>query len=138
MITLEKFFESLEKIKVNGISSLGLVIAGPEAIVFDAPDREYIECAVTETSADSVEKNIETAFADGKWLVFLLSPRLPGGAYSRLKALSVGNRFESSDGEILRQPETTRIVAIASAEAIKEIEKSYPDFKFLFGPIIEL
>lgn len=139
MITLEKFFRALEKVKVEGRWSMGLIIADLKAVDFgllkSAKEKIIVDGALLPAA---VIKKIIKAFAEGEWVVLEIKGTLPAEVYNQLKLLSTQNRIQLPDGEVARQPESARIVAVAEPETVKSIEIEYPDFKYLFGPIINL
>lgn len=139
MITLEKFFKALEKVKAEGRWSMGLIIANPKTVDFgllkNAKEKLVIGGVLP---PEAVTEKIANILAAGKWAILEIKKLLPSEVYNQLKSLSLQNRWQTADGAAIRQPDSARVVVVASPETMKDVEADYPDFKFLFGPIINL
>lgn len=136
MITMEKFIKSLEKIKVEGRWSLGLVIGDLKDVengVFPSSEKILADGALT--PADVIRK-IAKIFTLGRWVILEIKKNLPAEICNQLKSLSARNCLVLPDGAERLMPDTVRVVVVAKNETVKAVEKFYPDFKFLFGPII--
>lgn len=139
MITPEKFFNALKKVRVNGRWSLGLIIGSGQALDFNALGEKIEKIKIN--SALTIEKIIKKsakAIKEKKWLILEIKSDLPPELFKQLKLLSEQNRLQSPNGESIRLTDETRIVVLIDRETLKTVEKKYPDFKYLFGPIINV
>jgi len=138
MITLQKFVVALEKIKVGGRWSLGLMVAEKKDLDEGCfPLLEKISIMEDSPEAKIIEK-IKKAFLAKKWVILELKKNLSVGVYNQLKMLSMQNGINDVSGELVKQPDESRVVVIARGETIRMVEKKYPDFKYLFGPVVSL
>lgn len=141
MITLGKFFNALERVKAGGHWSMGLIIADADAEAVDFTslknDKEKIIIDGAPSPELAIKKMVEI-LAAGEWIILEIKNSLPSEVYNQLRLLSSQNRLQLADGAVICQPDTSRVVAVVSASTIKNIEVAYPDFKFSFGPIINL
>lgn len=137
MITLEKFFKTLKVLNPQGRWLMGLIICETNPAIDD--DFEYEIITVSDT-LDCMElaKKIHAAFANQKWVILDVKNKFSSDIYSQLKRLSGENRLYISDSEIIKQPDSSRIIVKATREVIKLTETDYPDFKRLFGPVISI
>ncbi|MBM2818247.1 MAG: hypothetical protein HW401_837 [Parcubacteria group bacterium] len=139
MITLEKFFRALEKVKSGGYWSIGLIIANGKDVVFDILDKEFETVKMNGTTLPAtIIKKIEKVFSNGKWVVLDINNKMPVEIYNQLKLLSSQNRILLETGEEIRQPDSARVIVKASQKTVKIIEADFSDFKYLFGPIINI
>jgi 23S rRNA A1618 N6-methylase RlmF len=138
MITQEKFFKALEKIKIQGRWLMGLAVGDIKSLDFGDYECDKIAIGGEADGADAVIKKIRAFFEKDKWIVLEIKKNFPPEIYKQLKLLSAKNRLQLPNGEILRQPDTVRVIVAAKSAAVKAIESAYPDFKYLFGPIITI
>jgi hypothetical protein len=133
---MEKFIKALDKVKAGGRWSLGLVIAESKAMDFGVfPPAEKILVDGVPVP-DEVIKKISLAFSAGKWVILEIEKNLPVEVYNQLKSLSADNRLVFSDNTEESMPDASRVVVMATNDTVRAVEKFYPDFKFLFGPVI--
>jgi hypothetical protein len=145
MIDLKKFIKAVELVNADGVYSMGLIVkASTKKIswneILDRP-KTMIKIDENKSTVDDMIKKIAKAVADGKWLILELTGGLPVKIYAQLKLIALSNRLQFlKNNEVvdLKLSGDARVVAIASFEALKNIQKDYPDFKCLFGPIIEI
>lgn len=137
MISMEKFFQTVEKIKTDNGWAMGLIIVDCEAIDFGGFGKKMKKISISEESApDKIAEEIISAFKENSWIVLELKNFLPAEMYNHLKILAKQNRLQLPGEEIIRQPDSARIIVVVKEENLKLIEKNYPDFKYLFGPVI--
>lgn len=139
MITLAKFFEALLKVKAEGRWSAGLIIGDSAAVDFGllAATPEKIKVGGVLSPAE-VFKKIVKSWEAGRWVVLEIKNTLAPEIYNQLRILSLQNRLQLPSGEIFKQPNSTRLVIVADSQTVQSVETAYPDFKFLFGPVINL
>lgn len=139
MITQEKFFNAVEKIKAGGCWSLGLLIGKQSAIELDVINHKK-EIIVMDGSltAQALTDVFVKAFTNDAWVILKIKKTIPAEVYTQLKLLSAQNRLQLSSGEVVHQPDSVRIVVIIDSKTVKLIETTYPAFKHLFGPVITL
>lgn len=139
MITLEKFFNALKKIKIDGRWSLGLIIGSVGNFDFSAPGEKVEKIKINSAlTTEKIVKKMTKALKEKKWMILEIKDDLASEMFSQLKLLSEQNRMQSPDGEVVRLADETRVIVLIDRETLKAIEKKYPDFKYLFGPIISI
>jgi hypothetical protein len=145
MIDLKKFIKAVELVNANGLNSMGLIVKSPTkkigwSAISDRP-KTVVKIDESKMTADEMIKKMAAAVKSGKWLILELTDNLPAKVYTQLKLIASSNRMQFlKNNEVvdLKLSDDARIVAIASFEALKNIQRNYPDFKRLFGPIIEI
>jgi len=143
MQKLEKFIKSLELVKTEGKYDLGLVInKSGRDLVWEKiiPNSVKAEVFYEENEAETL-KAVQNVFKSGRWLILELKDGLSAELYAQLRSLSSRNRFQYIEGnEIkdIKMPDKTRIVVEGLEEVLDKINEVYPEFKNIFGPIIEI
>ena len=145
MIDLKKFVKTVELVQAGGVYSMGLIVKSPTkkiswSAILDRP-KTTVKIDENKMTADEMIKKMAAAAKSGKWLILELTGGLPAKVYAQLKLLASSNRLQFlKNNEVvdLKLSDKTRVIAIVDNDKIKEIQKQYPDFGHLFGPIIEL
>lgn len=143
MLTLEKFIQALESVKVNNIYSLGLAVNKSSRVVnwpklIAKPTVLVVDEKIT---TEEVLRGISQAFKNKKWLVLDWQADLPAEVYAQLKLLSTVNRLQLLEGgEVtdVKQPSESRVIVVMSKARLEMILTEYPEFKHLFGPVIDI
>jgi hypothetical protein len=143
MVTTEKFIQALETVKVNGIFSLGLVVNKSSQVVdWSKLITKLVILSLGEkTSVEEILPGISQAFENKKWLVLDCQTDLPAEIYAQLKLLSTVNRLQLLEGEKVidtKQPPESRVIVVLSKARLEMILTEYPEFKHLFGPVIDI
>ena len=139
MITQEKFFNAVEKIKVDGLWSLGLIIGQTKVTELDLIDHKKEKIIIDDSlTVQAFLDLFMKAFVNGAWVILEIKKNLSAEIYNQLKLLSTQNRLQLPTGEVVHQPGSVRIVAVVETKTLKLIEVFYPDFRYLFGPVINL
>jgi len=144
MANLEKFIQALELVKAEGFYSLGLMInkSGQEIKWGDIikNKKQIIEVFIDKDATETVEE-IQKAMKEKKWIILEIKDELPAIVYAQLRMLSLNNRIQLTKLDKLteiKQPEESRIILTCLKEVLEKIQGQYPQFKDLFGPIIEV
>jgi len=145
MIDLKKFIQAVDLVKTRGCYSLGLIIKPKTGKInwddFLTYPYQIIDIEQSEEKQKTFLNKMLKAVKEKNWLVLELKDNLPGLVYSQLKLLSLNNRMQVlQDNEISveRLADRSRVIVVAYKENIKDIEQRYPDFRNLFGPIINI
>lgn len=136
---MEKFIKALKLVKVEGRWSLGLIVGDSNKIDSNAFPKQVEQIIINEIETPLlVVDRVSEAFTNNKWVILVVGQNLSSEVYALIKSLSVSNRFVSINGAENNMPDTVRLVVVVETDNLKLIERLYPDFRFLFGPVIEL
>lgn len=138
MINVEKFVQALEKVRVEGHWSAGLIIFRGKT----APDlllsRGQVVAVTARTSLADFGQRAREIFGEGKWVLARVTGIPAGAVVNGWRQLAGQNRLDLPGGSVLNQPATSRLVVMISPPLLKKVEKAIPDFKYMFGPVINI
>ena len=101
MITQEKFFNAVEKIKVDGLWSLGLIIGQTKVTELDLIDHKKEKIIIDDSlTVQAFLDLFMKAFVNGAWVILEIKKNLSAEIYNQLKLLSTQNRLQLPTGKL--------------------------------------
>lgn len=143
MDKINKFVKAVELVTLEGVFSMGLVVKDNKQKVNWNDFVKNIQKIKVADDVDvlSVIREVHNALKGKKWCLLDLRNYLPSEVYNNLRQLSLNNHLQYTDKEKVvdfKQPKETRIIVEISNDDLKIIISKYPDFKNLFGPIMNI